>query len=552
MDGMHADPLSFGALYDTLQRTTARWGDRPAYGVPAKADRAYHPAGVTFSWTETLARAQKLKEAYARSGYGHGHRVAILFAQRPEFIFHFYALNALGCSVVPINPDYLADEIRYVVEHSESCLAIATTSRLADMRGVAQALGGALPVISLEDFPDSLPKPPLLPSRAPDGVSEAVLLYTSGTTGRPKGCVLTNEYFHTFGAWYLGMGGRIAMREGAERMYNPLPLHHANCLSISLPAMLISGGALFFPDRFHASTWWRDLAACDITCLHYQGVIPNILLKLPPGEDETRHKVRFGFGSGVDPKQHRMFEERFKFPLVELWAMTETGRIMSDNHEPRLIDTRAIGRSMPGFEAKIVDDNGADAPPDLPGELLIRHSKAAPRKGFFSGYLKNEPATEESWKGGWYHTGDVAVRDASGMFHFVDRAKNIIRRSGENIAAAEIDAVLIEHPKVKQAAALAVADEMREEEVLVCIVPQDGVEKSEALAHELFTWCVDRLAYFKAPGWLIWRDSLPLTTSQRLHKIQIFAKGVDPRKEPGIIDMRALKKAPGKAPRSTA
>ena len=176
MDGMHADPLSFGALYDTLQRTTARWGDRPAYGVPAKADRAYHPAGVTFSWTETLARAQKLKEAYARSGYGHGHRVAILFAQRPEFIFHFYALNALGCSVVPINPDYLADEIRYVVEHSESCLAIATTSRLADMRGVAQALGGALPVISLEDFPDSLPKPPLLPSRAPDGASEAALL----------------------------------------------------------------------------------------------------------------------------------------------------------------------------------------------------------------------------------------------------------------------------------------------------------------------------------------------------------------------------------------
>ena len=545
------DPLSLATLYDTLKTTTARWPDNTAYGVPPKADRAYHPNGVNFTYAQTLAEAERLKGLYANAGYGYGHRIAILFAQRPEFVFHFFALNALGCSVVPINPDYLFDEIRYVVEHSETCLAVATHTRLADMRGVATALGGGLPVVSLEDFPERLPAAPQLVPRAPDGASEAALLYTSGTTGRPKGCVLTNEYFHTFGSWYLGMGGRIAMREGVERMYNPLPLHHANCLSISLPAMLMSGGALFFPDRFHASSWWRDLASCEITCLHYQGVIPNILLKLPPGEDETRHKVRFGFGSGVDPKQHRLFEERFKLPLVELWAMTETGRIMSDNHEPRLIDTRAIGRSMPGFEAKIVDDQGTDAPDNLPGELLIRHSAAAPRKGFFSGYLKNEAATEESWKGGWYHTGDVAVRDAAGMFHFVDRAKNIIRRSGENIAAAEIDAVLVEHPKVKQAAALAVADEMREEEVLVCIVPQDGVEKSEALAHELFKWCCDRLAYFKAPGWLIYRDSLPLTTSQRLHKIQIFAKGVDPRKEPGIIDMRALKKAPGKASHST-
>lgn len=551
MDRNALNPQAPGSLYSTLKLTAGRWADRPAYGVPPKPDRAYYPHGVTFTWSQTLAHVERLKAVYARSGYGLGHRVAILFAQRPEFIFHFYALNALGCSVVPLNPDYLFDEIRYVVEHSEACLAIATDSRLAEVRRVAQSVGGGLEVVSLEDFPQHLPEPPRADGPAPDGRTEAALLYTSGTTGQPKGCILTNDYFHTFGDWYLGMGGRIAMREGVERMYNPLPLHHANCLSISLPAMLISGGALYFPDRFHASTWWRDLVACEITCLHYQGVIPNILLKLPPVEDESRHKVRFGFGSGVDPKQHRLFEDRFGLPLVELWAMTETGRIMSDNHEPRAIDTRAIGRSVEGLEVKIVDDYGKDAPDAQPGELLIRHSATEPRKGFFSGYLKNEQATEDSWKGGWFHTGDVAVRDAAGMFYFVDRAKNIIRRSGENIAAAEIDAVLIEHPKVRQAAALAVKDEMREEEVLVCIVPQDGVEKTEALAHELFRWCAERLAYFKTPGWLIWRDSLPLTTSQRLHKIQIFPKGADPREEPGIIDMRALKKAPGKASHAT-
>ena len=547
MHGVARDPLSFGSLYQSLTATAARWPERTAYGVPPMPGRAYHPQGAAYTWAQTLARVETLKALYVRAGYAHGHRVAILGAQRPEFIFHFYALNALGCGVVPINPDYLFDEIRYVMEHCDACLAIAIGDRLDEVTRIGAAIGRNIPCLPLEEFPDRLPEPPPRAAHVPDGHSEAALLYTSGTTGRPKGCVLTNEYFHTFGSWYLGMGGRIAMHEGVERMYNPLPLHHANCLSISLPAMLISGGALIFPDRFHASTWWRDLVACDITCLHYQGVIPNVLLKLPPGEDEKRHKVRFGFGSGADPKLHRLFEERFHLPLIELWAMSETGRIMSDNHEPRSIDTRAIGRSMPGFEARIVDDAGADAAAGAPGHLQVRHSAEAPRKGFFSGYLKNEAATEEAWKGGWFHTGDVAMRNADGLFYFVDRAKNIIRRSGENIAAAEIDAVLVEHPAVKQAAALAVADEMREEEVLVCIVPQDGVAPTEALARELFQWCVDRLAYFKAPGWLIFRDSLPLTTSQRLHKIQIFPKGVDPRKEPGIIDMRALKKAPAGA-----
>lgn len=536
------DPLEYGTLYQTLKRTAARWRDQTAYGVPAMAGRAYHPRGREWSWAETLALAEAYKAVYARAGYGFGHRIAFLFSQRPEFLFHYYALNALGCSVVLLNPEYRREEIHYVVEHSEAVLTVAIESRLDDLRAVCRNLDQQIPVVALEEFPDRLPEPPRAGDGTPDGTTEAALLYTSGTTGRPKGCILTNEYFHTWGTWYASRGGVIALREGQERMYNPLPLHHANGLGISVSGMLVTGGALYFPDRFHGSTWWKDLVNCRITCMHYQGVIPNVLLKMPPCPEERQHQVRFGFGAGIDSSQHAECERRFGFPFVEFWAMSETGRFITDNIEPRMIEKRAIGRATPGLDARAVDEHDHD----VPDELVIRHTAAAPRKGFFSGYLKNEQATEEAWRNGWFYTGDQVMRDASGMFHFMDRKKNIIRRSGENIAAAEIEECLAVHPKVKQAAVLAVPDALREEEVMACIVVQDGAQGGEDLARELFDWCHDRLAYFKVPGWWLFKADLPLTTSQRVHKIQIFPAGVDPREQPGVIDVRSLKKAPAK------
>jgi acyl-CoA synthetase (AMP-forming)/AMP-acid ligase II len=541
------DPLKYGTLYQTLKRTAAKYPNNVAYGVPPMAKRSYHPQGKEYTWTETLALAEQYKAIYARAGYGYGHRIAFLFSQRPRFLFHYFALNALGCSAVLLNPDYRRDEIQYVVEHSDACLAVTIASRLDDLQAVARDLGRKLPVVTLEDFPENLPEPPRAASGIPDGTTETALLYTSGTTGRPKGCILTNEYFHTWGTWYASRGGVISLREGQERMYNPLPLHHANCLGISTSGMLVTGGALYFPDRFHGSTWWEDLVNCRITAIHYQGVIPNVLLKLPPSPLERQHQVRFGFGAGIDSSQHAECEKRFGFPFVEFWAMSETGRFITDNVEPRLTHTRAIGRAVPGLDARAVDGNDNDVPDGQPGELVIRHTAGAPRKGFFSGYLKNEKATEEAWRNGWFHTGDQVTRDANGMFYFMDRMKNIIRRSGENIAAAEIEECLAVHSKVKQAAVLAVPDELREEEVMACIVPREGVSGGSDLARELFDWCYEKLAYFKVPAWWLFKSDLPVTTSQRVHKIQIFPAGADPRKQPGIIDFRSVKKAPSKA-----
>ncbi len=543
------DPFELGTLYQSLERTVAKYGDRAAYAVPPMQGRAYYPDGREFTWAETWAAVQERKAHYAAAGYGPGHRIAILFDQRPEFVFHHLALNALGCSTVPINPDYRQDEVAYLLAHSEACLALAIEPRLDDIRLAASSLPAGIPVLRFDDLTQPLP-PPRAPADAVpfDGSTEAALIYTSGTTGQAKGCVMSNEYFHTFGAWYLSRGGRLAMEEGTERLYNPLPLHHANCLSISLPAMLLSGGCLVFPDRFHAGTFWQDIVSCGVTAIQFQGVIPNILMKLAEGPEARAHAVKFALCAGIEPSQHEAFERRFGFPLVEMWAMSETGRMMTDHLEPRQVHTRAIGRAAPGLEARVVDDDGRELPAGQPGELVIRHSAETPRKGFFSGYLKNEPATEEAWRGGWFHTGDAVVRDGSGMFFFTDRKKNIIRRSGENIAAAEVEACLVAHDKVRQVAVLAVPDELREEEVMACVVANAPEDAGEALARALTEWCRARLSYFKAPGWYLFVDRLATGSSQKFVKVRMFPPGVDPREQQGAIDLRSLKKPSAKLP----
>ena len=280
--------------------------------------------------------------------------------------------------------------------------------------------------------------------------------------------------------------------------------------------------------------------------MHYLGVVVPMLLNQASHPLERKHQVRFAIGAGVDPQRHAEFEERFGYPLIEIWGMTEMVRAIFDAELPRQVGTRAIGRVQPGMEVRLVNDSEEDVPNGTPGEMLVRDSASVPRRDFFSGYLNDEKATELAWRGGWFHTGDIVVRDEDGLLHFLERRKNIIRRSGENIAAAEVEAVLQSHPCVAQAAVLAVKDEVREEEVLACIVLKPGLtvplNAEDPLVRELFGYCDANLAYFKAPGWLWFTSEIPTTGTQKIQKHQLFAADIDPRKERGMMDLRLWKK----------
>lgn len=536
-----------------LAQAAATYSERPLLAAPPNPGRSYDPQGRSLTYAEVHAAVQSLMRRYREAGYGMGHRVALLLENRLEHMLHKLALNALGICCVPVNPDYRPRELAYLIDHARVDLAVVLATRQTDWDAASREAAWQPPCTVFEEFAATL-APARVPATAwePACDTPASILYTSGTTGRPKGCILSHRYELAAGAYYATRGGLVDFRPEGERIYNPLPLFHVNSSILSFYAALLTGSCQIQTDRFQPTRWWSEVRATQATVVHYLGVIVQMLCAQPPGPDDRNHSVRFGMGAGVEPQLHQAFEERFGFPLLELWGMTENVRILVDNMPPRQVGTRAFGRATPGIEVRVVDDAGRDLPDGTPGEMLIRYSEATPRKDFFSGYLDDEAATEAAWRGGWFHTGDVVVRDASGMLHFVERRKNIIRRSGENIAAAEVEAWLLTHPAVEMTAVMAVPDEVREEEVLACIVlkPDAAATLHEpgteaALLRSLFEHCSAGLAYFKAPGWIWFTAQIPTTGTQKIQKHAIFGANGDPRSMPGMHDLRAWKKRAG-------
>jgi len=533
----------FASIFDAFAAAAEAAPDNAFLAVPPRAGRHYHADGFEITYGAARTETAALADLYRRSGYGPGHRIGLLLENRPDYLLHMLALNALGVSVVPVNPDYAHGELIYLMDHSECDLVVSIPDRVASIEAAGAGRDKPLPVITFDTLPETLPAPPKAAEPGqPETGTEALLLYTSGTTGRPKGCIITNHYGLNSGAWYQNFGGRLSIEPDRERLYNPLPLFHMNAGIVSFVCMLLARGCQILPDRFHPSTWWEEIVATRATVIHYLGIVPPVLINQPVSEAESRHTVKFGLGAGIEPELHAQVEERFGFPFVEVWGMTETGRIFADAFEPRQVETRAFGRPNDAMQARVVDDDDNDVARGQEGELLVRAHGPDPRAGFFAGYLKNSEATEDAWRGGWFHTGDVVRQSADGMLYFVDRKKNIIRRSGENIAAAEIEAALQAHDAVAQIAVIAAPDELRDEEVMACIVPMPGFEPGAVLARRLFDYCMGELAYYKAPGWVLFVDRLPTTGTQKVQKTEIFAAGVDPREQPGIIDMRSAKR----------
>ena len=514
MNAMHTVAQAF-------ESTAARFGGLPFLCVLPETAAIYGVAAGETTYADAHVRIESLRAAYAAAGYGHGHRVGLLLENRPAFFWHWFALNGLGVSVVPINADLRAAELEYLVGHSEIVLAVALPERHPALRAAASAAGRPMQVMGADDAPPAAAFAAPLHGQAIAERSECALLYTSGTTGRPKGCLLPNRYFLHAGAWYAGVGGLAQLRVGEERMLTPLPLVHMNAMAYSAMAMVLTGGCLIALDRFHPKSWWASVRESRASVVHYLGVMPAMLMKAAATAQDREHGVRFGFGAGVDRSLHAAFEERFAFPLLEAWAMTETGAgaVVIANREPRLPGTSCFGREGDGVEVSVVGDNGEPAAIDEPGELRVRHAGADPRDGFFAGYLKDEAATDEAWGDGWFHTGDIVRRGADGQLHFIDRRKNVIRRSGENISAVEVESVLLQHPRVKAAAVAAVPDALRGDEVLACIVSEGlAADEHGTVAAEIVGWCLERLAYYKAPGFVAFVDALPLTASQKVQR----------------------------------
>ena len=537
------------SIFECFSNAASRHADRPFLHIPAQATRAYCGGPVDFSYAQAQSAVAALSDQYRRLGIGLGHRVVMALDNRAEMILHLLALNALGASAVPLNMEMRAPEKAYLISHSDAVLIVALAEHRADLEALGSLLDRTVPVTSPGLEPVTLATDASAGSGIARQHTEAALLYTSGTTGKPKGCMISNDYFLELGRQYAGMGGLCALEEGRERIITPLPLSHMNALCCTPMAMMMTGGCLIQLDRFSSGNWWQTVRDSKATCLHYLGVMPAMLLNAPPEpSDDFSGQIKFGFGAGVDKRHQQTFEQRFGFPLVEAWAMTETGAggWISMHKPPRILGERCIGRPLSHTDVRLIDEAGADVATGEPGELLVRTRGDNPRRYFFSGYYKDEAATSAAWEGGWFHTGDVVRRNEAGDYFFVDRRKNVIRRSGENIAAVEVEWSLFQHPAVAACAVTPVPDELRGDEVMAFIVTADGWARDRATAESIFQHVFEQLVYFKAPGYLCYIDSLPMTASQKIMRGEVKALALAELEAGRCIDLRDRKRRPAR------
>jgi crotonobetaine/carnitine-CoA ligase len=287
---------------------------------------------------------------------------------------------------------------------------------------------------------------------------------------------------------------------------NPFPVFHINCLdSAVLPALVTGCTAVIF-EGFHASTFWQTVRQQGATVV---SVIPTVirgLLSQAVAEGEGDHRVRLVSGS-LRPKEHELegFLRRYAIPSYETgYGLTEAGNAVTGTSAE--LGCRPPSMGIPLFDrtVELWDETGKPVPTGESGELVV---KCEPASGVMSGYWADPAATEEALAGGWLHTGDLARRQADGSFYFVGRLKDVIKRSGENIGAQEVEAVIVEHPAVREAAVLGVPDDYRDEAVMACVIVNEGFQ-APGIA-DLRSFCRGRLADFKIPTALEVMDEFP-------------------------------------------
>ncbi len=488
-------------LDEAVRRAGELWPDRTAWIFDLR-DGPEPEASTSLTFAEVAAGVDRVARHLRRRGVIAGQRVAVMLHNRSEYSLTWLALARLGATMVPINVKSRHDDATWILDRAHAEGLVSTPALAAQIAPLPTPLLDVSELITPLDDDSPLPT-----SSLPEDVVN--VQFTSGTTGRPKGCLLSHHYWlHLATSLVTGFPHLTP----TDRLLTAQSMSYMDP-QWTITAGLVSGAGVVVLDGFHPSTVWDRMREHDVTHFYCVASMPVLLLSNPPSAQDRDHRVRVIQCSAIPPGRHAELEERWGAPWFEVFGMSESGgdiHVTYEDHD-ECVGTGTIGRAKPGREVRIVDSDDVDVPVGEVGELLLRGP------GMMTGYDDDPEATSDIFRGGWLHTGDLARQDERGYLWIVGRVKDMIRRAGENIAAREVEDTLVMHPDVRLAAVVGVPDEIRGEEVKAYIQLTSNLDTVTA-ARALSEHCLDRLARFKVPRYWEFRDDLPRTPSERVAK----------------------------------
>jgi acyl-CoA synthetase (AMP-forming)/AMP-acid ligase II len=508
-------PANIGALLDEA-----------AAAAPSRIAMNFFESGEALTYSELHARVNRLARGMAGLGIGKGTHVGVMMPNVAAMPITWLALARLGAVMVPMNIAYTPREVQYVLEDAEvtwlfiheECLATldATTVHGGKFNnGHVVVVGTPRPgqrvwSTLLEGKDDAFQ-----PKEAPGQDDLMNIQYTSGTTGFPKGCMLTQRYWLTIGKVNARRDGRVY-----ERIMAATPFFYMDPQWLLLMAFY-HRGTLFAARRQSASRFMDWVRTHRIQfCL-----FPEVVAQQPPSPQDRDNEIVRVNVYGMRKDIQEAVEERFDMIVREAFGMTEIGSgLFMPIEATDMVGSGSCGMPAPFREARIVDDEGRDVPEGEMGELVVRGP------GILKGYYRKPEATRDAFFGEWFRTGDIFRKDARGFYYIVGRKKDMIRRAGENISAREVEAVLKALPGVADAAAVPVPDPTRGQEVKIYVVLAPPVTKDQISPERIIAHCEANLARFKVPRYIAYRDSLPKTPSEKIAKGELVK---------GVADLRA-------------
>jgi crotonobetaine/carnitine-CoA ligase len=499
----------------------------------AHPDRPYirFGDGEWVTYGEINARANRVANALLARGLQKGECVSTLMPNSVDQVALWFGILRAGGVQSPINLAYRGDFLSWVINLPQSRFLVISDDLLDRLDHVADELPvlehvfvwssgaphGPNPKVPFEPFAVLDDAPDTDPGVEVTWVDDARIMFTSGTTGRSKGVVKQHASDYFSGRTYNNVCGVTE----DDVFYTCLPLFHSNAQVLNCYPAMIAGARIQISARYSSTNFWREVTECGATILNTVSAMNYFIWNTPPGEYDRAHKVTRIMAMPAPKDIYHDFKERFGIRWHEGYGLTETG--MVTYVPPGIEKPGSCGMASPGFEVSVVEP-GTDrpVPNGTSGEIVV--DMKLPNIVMRS-YAGMPEKTAEDFKNLKLHTGDLGRLDDDGYLYFMDRVKDYIRRRGENVSSMEVEQVVASHPGVLEAAAVGVAageGAGSEQEILICIVPREGVPDP----HELLTYCADKMPYFAVPRYVRFLEHLPKTPTERVRKVELREMGL--------------------------